>query len=102
MCSDQAPDYPDLLPIAKALIAAAPERILWGTNWPHHDVAARTHTPNSEAQFRNIDDGRMLNLLADWVPDAAVRHRVLVENPAELYGFGPFNNSQHAPGQSSH
>ena len=68
--------YPDVTPYAHALIAAAPGQVIWGTDWPHpkHDKAM----PN---------DGEMCDRLLDWVPDEALRRRVLVENPARLYGF---------------
>jgi predicted TIM-barrel fold metal-dependent hydrolase len=86
--SKQAPDYPDAAPIARALIAANPQRILWGTDWPH---------PNSDPlpgygamdvrPYFHIDDGRLLNQLPVWAPDAATRKAILVDNPARLYGF---------------
>jgi predicted TIM-barrel fold metal-dependent hydrolase len=86
--SIQPPDYPDVAPLAKALIAANPRRILWGTDWPHPDssqVAGRKAT--DEAPLLQIDDGRVFNQLAVWAPDAALRKIILVENPAKLYGF---------------
>src|SRR3989440_10105134 len=86
--SHQAPDFPDAAPLARALIGANPERIVWGTDWPH---------PNSEPlagygamdvrPFFQIDDARLLNQLPLWAPDAAVRKKILVDNPARLYGF---------------
>jgi len=86
--STQAPDYPDAAPLARALVAANVDRILWGTDWPHPDsaqVAGRKAT--DIAPLLQIDDGRVLNQLAVWVPDAAVRKTILVDNPARLYGF---------------
>jgi predicted TIM-barrel fold metal-dependent hydrolase len=84
----QAPDYADAAPIARALIAANPQRILWGTDWPH---------PNSDPlpgygamdvrPYFAIEDGRLLNQLPAWAPDAATRKAILVDNPARLYGF---------------
>jgi len=86
LVSIQAPDYPDVAPFAKALVAANPQRILWGTNWPHPNSAnSRRRTDTSP--LRQIDDGRVLNLLAEWVPDAPTRRTILMENPARLYGF---------------
>jgi predicted TIM-barrel fold metal-dependent hydrolase len=86
--SKQAPDYADAAPLARALIATNRERILWGTDWPH---------PNSEPlpgygamdvrPYFAIDDGRLLNQLPVWAPDAATRKAILVDNPARLYGF---------------
>lgn len=61
--------------LARALVAAAPERMVWGTNWPH---------PNAQAA---PDDAALLDALAEWAPDAARRRAILVENPARLYGF---------------
>ena len=84
--STQPPDYPDVAPFAKVLAAANPNRILWGTDWPHTN--STSSGPATEVTpLLAIDDGRLLNQLAAWVPDAAVRKRILVDNPAQLYGF---------------
>ena len=83
-----APDYPQVAPLAKALVAANAERIVWGTDWPHPDsyvIPSRKAT--DIAPPIDIDDGRLLGLLADWVPDEATRRLILVDNPAELYDF---------------
>jgi len=86
--SDEPPDYGDATPLAKALIAANPVRILWGTDWPHpnstppKDQAVSVVTP-----LLQIDDGRLLNQLTIWEPDGGMRKQILVENPARLYGF---------------
>jgi len=86
--STRAPDYPDVLPLAQALIAANPERVLWGSDWPHPDGARRPgRSPTDLAPPLPVDDGRVLNQLARWAPDAAIRNRILVDNPARLYGF---------------
>jgi predicted TIM-barrel fold metal-dependent hydrolase len=74
--SAAGPPYADAVPFAQALIEAAPERILWGTDWPH---------PNMKRAMPN--DGELADLLALFAPDAAVRARILVDNPAALYGF---------------
>jgi predicted TIM-barrel fold metal-dependent hydrolase len=71
-----APGYTDYRPQARALVAAAPERMVWGTNWPHPRV---TEKP---------DEADLLNVLGDWTDDEAIRTAILVDNPAELYGFG--------------
>jgi predicted TIM-barrel fold metal-dependent hydrolase len=71
------PPYADVRPIAEALARAAPERVVWGSDWPH--TAIKPPIPNDES---------LLEMLADWVPDAADRDRILVRNPAQLYGFG--------------
>jgi len=72
-----APLYDDVGALARALVKAAPERMLWATNWPHPSVA-RDKCP---------DDAAMLDLLLDWAPDDAARRRILVDNPAAVYGF---------------
>ena len=69
------PAYAEALPIARAYIAAAPERVVWGSDWPHPTEAEKP------------DDAVLLDLLSDWAPDDAMRHRILVDNPAALYGF---------------
>lgn len=86
--SQRPPDYPDVLPLAQALITANPERVLWGSDWPHPDSARRPgRTPTDLAPPLPVDDRRVLNQLAVWAPDPAVRRAILVENPARLYGF---------------
>ncbi|MCJ2042146.1 amidohydrolase family protein [Methylobacterium sp. J-059] len=69
--------FADTIPFARALNDAAPERCLWGSDWPH--VAARDGPPKLAT---------LLDLIADWVPDEARRRRLFVENPRALYGFG--------------
>jgi D-galactarolactone isomerase len=70
-----APLYEDVGELAKALVKAAPERMLWASNWPHPSVQEKP------------DDALLLDLLLDWAPAEATRRRILVDNPAELYGF---------------
>lgn len=84
--SKQAPGYADAAPLAKAFIAANAERVIWGTDWPHpQQIPGR---PASEiTPLYQIDDGRDLNLVALWEPDPAVRKKILVDNPAKLYGL---------------
>jgi len=74
--SRNAPLYPEVTPMARALVAAAPDRIVWGTDWPH--PGARALMP---------EDHLLADMLAEWVPDEAQRRKVLVDNPARLYGF---------------
>jgi predicted TIM-barrel fold metal-dependent hydrolase len=69
------PDYAAAGKIARTYVQAAPDRMVWGSDWPHPTEA---HKP---------DDAVLFDLLTDWVPDAATRQRILVENPALLYGF---------------
>jgi predicted TIM-barrel fold metal-dependent hydrolase len=83
--SDQAPDYPDVAPLARALIAANADRIVWGSDWPHPGPPGKQ--PIEINQPCPVDDGRLLNLLAEWAPDPATRRKILVDNPARLYGF---------------
>jgi len=72
----------------QALIAANPQRILWGTDWPHPNSAPPAgQSVTVVTPLMQIDDGRLLNLLPVWVADAAVRKTILVDNPARLYGF---------------
>jgi D-galactarolactone isomerase len=70
------PKYEDKARIAKELIKAAPERMVWASNWPH---------PSFKKNFP--DEGKLLDLVADWTQDEAVRLKILVANPAKLYGF---------------
>ena len=84
--STQPPDYSDVAPFAKALVAANPDRILWGTDWPHTN--SNSSRPATEVTpLLAIDDARLLNQFAAWVPDAALRKLILVDNPARLYRF---------------
>jgi len=85
--SAKVPDYPDVTPIAKALVAANPRQIIWGSDWPHPATPVPGHKNTEITPLSQIDDGRILNLLPVWVPDPAVRKTILVENPGRLYGF---------------
>jgi len=85
--STNAPDYPDVAPMARALVASNPQRILWGSDWPHPGIPVPGRSNSEITPFFQIDDGLVLNLLPKWVPDAATRKTILVENPARLYGF---------------
>jgi predicted TIM-barrel fold metal-dependent hydrolase len=80
--------YEDIAPFAQALVSANPDRVIWGSDWPHTDAArVPGRAPTAVSPFLQIDDGLMLNQLPRWVPDAALRQKVLTENPARLYGF---------------
>jgi predicted TIM-barrel fold metal-dependent hydrolase len=86
--SKLAPDYPDAAPLSRALIAANAERIVWGTDWPHPDsVTPPDRKITDVTPLFQIDDGRLFNQLPVWAPDEAVRRKILVDNPARLYGF---------------
>jgi predicted TIM-barrel fold metal-dependent hydrolase len=73
--ADGPPPYDDVVPYGRALIEAAPDRTLWGTDWPHPNVR---HMP---------DDGDLIDLLADIAPDDTTRNRILVDNAERLYDF---------------
>lgn len=86
--SKLAPDYPDVVPLARALIAANSDRIVWGTDWPHpNSVTPPGRKPTDVTPLYQIDDGRLFNQLPVWAPDAVIRKLILVDNPARLYGF---------------
>lgn len=86
--SNAGPDYADCTPLAKALISANADRIIWGTDWPHPDSVTPPGKQISDVTpLFQIDDGRLLNQLPVWAPDAATRKKILVDNPAQLYGF---------------
>jgi predicted TIM-barrel fold metal-dependent hydrolase len=70
--------FVEVTPYARAVIAAAPDRVLWGTDWPHSNTFAPGYTPN---------DGDLVDLLAAFAPDEPIRKKILVDNPAVLYGF---------------
>ena len=70
------PTYADTTELAREYLKAAPERMLWGSDWPH--PTERDHKPN---------DAVLFDLIAEWVPDETLRQRLLVDNPAVLYGF---------------
>jgi predicted TIM-barrel fold metal-dependent hydrolase len=67
--------YADAVPFARALAAHAPERVVWGTDWPHPNHSA---VPN---------DGELVDLIAEIAPDAKTRQLMLVDNPTKLFGF---------------
>ena len=78
--------YAGFAPLAKELIAANVDRILWGTNWPHpHSNSGRAAT--EVTPMWQVDNGIVLNQLPTWAPDAQVRRKILVENPGRLYQF---------------
>lgn len=67
--------FDDVVPFARALVAAAPDRVLWGTDWPHPNLSIMP------------DEGQLVDLLADYVPDETLRNQILVDNPQRLYDF---------------
>jgi predicted TIM-barrel fold metal-dependent hydrolase len=78
--------YEDAVPVMQALVAANPDRAVWGTDWPH--IGPHTPAAPQKVVYMQLDNPGLLRLLGKAVPDAAQRHRVLVDNPARLYGFG--------------
>src|SRR5207253_2796243 len=72
--SNRFPRYEDITPLARAMAEVAPDRLVWGTDWPH-----------ASAREKMQADADLADLLGDWVPDMAARRRVLVDNPARLY-----------------
>jgi predicted TIM-barrel fold metal-dependent hydrolase len=83
ICNTRVHDYfglpfVEVIPYGRAVVAAAPDRVIWGTDWPHSNNFAPGHTPN---------DGDLVDLLAQFAPDEESVKKVLVDNPATLYGF---------------
>jgi 2-pyrone-4,6-dicarboxylate lactonase len=74
--SSAGPPFTDAVPFAQAILRVAPERTLWGTDWPHPNI--RKHMPN---------DGDLVDLIPLFMPDEALQRKVLVDNPQRLYGF---------------
>lgn len=74
--SSEAPPYRDVIPLVTELIKERPDRLLWGSDWPH--VMVKSEMPNTTDLF---------DLLMDWVPDEKLRKQVLADNPQELFGF---------------
>jgi len=72
------PTYADVNKVGEAYVKAAPERMVWGSNWPHPSESTKP------------DDAVLLDLLAQWAPSEATRQRILVDNPEMLYGFAKF------------
>jgi 2-pyrone-4,6-dicarboxylate lactonase len=70
------PPYDDVKPMARALVEAAPDRLMWGTDWPH---------PNKYVV--NPNDGDLVDAFGDWITDRALRHKIMVETPARFYRF---------------
>jgi predicted TIM-barrel fold metal-dependent hydrolase len=78
-------DPDDAAPFARALIAANPDRVVWGTDWPHPGMGPRT--PEVIKPFDDVDDARALERLRGWAGTPAMLEKILVENPARLYDF---------------
>ncbi len=78
----QGPDFPDIAEVARVIGAYAPERIVWGTNWPHNAARVTADYPC---------DAALLDTTLGWLPNEAARQLALVDNPQELYKFPPFS-----------
>lgn len=83
ICNARVDSYPGLpyievIPFARAVIEAAPDRVIWGTDWPHSNIFVPGQTAN---------DGDLIDLLCEFAPDEKIRKKILVDNPAALYGF---------------
>ena len=76
-CTLENLPYPSVTPLARAFVKHAPQRMVWGSDWPHVNLNG-SEMPN---------DGDLFDLLAEWVPDESLRNRILVQNANELYGF---------------
>jgi predicted TIM-barrel fold metal-dependent hydrolase len=85
--STKPPDYADVAPLAKALIVANPQHILWGSDWPHPASPPAGRSFTEITPLWQVDDGRIFNQLPIWAPEAAMRKTILVDNPRKLYGF---------------
>ena len=73
----EEPPYPSVIPLARAFVKHAPERLVWGSDWPHVNMNGRT-MPN---------DGDLFDQIGEWVPNESVRNRILADNAKTLYGF---------------
>jgi predicted TIM-barrel fold metal-dependent hydrolase len=80
-------DWADVIPLAKALIAAGADRMLWGTNWPHPGTALQRTDIREITPYQVIDNRKLLTHFAQSCPDAAMRKMILVDTPARLYHF---------------
>jgi predicted TIM-barrel fold metal-dependent hydrolase len=75
--SAQGYPWADMRPLVRGVVDARPDRVLWGSDWPH---------PNQYDEMQN--DGDLLDAFAQWVPEEGLRRQILAENPAQLYEFG--------------
>ncbi|MHC4799333.1 MAG: amidohydrolase family protein [Planctomycetota bacterium] len=86
--SQKGGNYEDVAQLVTTFLEANPDRIVWGSDWPHTPPHGHEPAPDGEIiPFRKLDTGQLLDLLADWVPDELARQGILVDNPARLYDF---------------
>ncbi|RDE24646.1 GntR family transcriptional regulator [Motiliproteus coralliicola] len=76
LTAEQTAPYQDVMPVAKALVDCNPQRLVWGSDWPHPQIPVPMPT-----------EAALLNMLQDWLPEKTLQHQVLVDNPSSLYGF---------------
>ena len=94
--STQTPHHVDLAPLARRLIETRPDRLLWGSDWPHTG-GGKSRNPSRIEPFREVDLRASLAALASWSTDAAVLRQILVDNPAALYSFAATRQSKETP-----
>lgn len=88
LCAIEGDDFSPLEPLARALIAARPDRLVWGSDWPHPDPGRAPGRPAQDiTPLKRVDDAGALAVLARCAPDARTLEDILVANPARLYGF---------------
>jgi predicted TIM-barrel fold metal-dependent hydrolase len=96
----QRPDFEDVPPLLREYVRRAPDRLVWGSDWPHTALLRAGRDREAVEPFRSVDDGAGLNRLADWLGDAELLAAVLSGNPARLYGFsGPRVMLNGSPGE---
>ena len=83
------PQYDSLADFVRALAQAGPNRLVWGSDWPHTGGSGKRRADLNQLEpFRNIDDLRVTDLITQWLPSVALQHRIFVENAQRLYQFG--------------
>jgi predicted TIM-barrel fold metal-dependent hydrolase len=81
------PDYADVIPLARSLIAARADRMLWGTNWPHPGNRVAGRAVNAITPYQKVNNPGLVTAFREWCPDAAIRKMILVDTPVHLYRF---------------
>lgn len=89
--SHRKPEYEDTALIGAALVDAAPDQVIWGSDWPHTGGSERpvNASPSDIEPFRDEDEGRNFNLIQRWAAQSEARYKLLVENPEKVFGFAP-------------
>ncbi len=88
--SELGPGYPDSKSIGAALVQAAPNQVIWASDWPHTGSTERRSDAKQTdiEEFRNEDEGQTFSLVKYWAENEPDRHKLLVDNPSNLFGFG--------------